>query len=107
MTILYITEFADFGTTKNGRTGQVAEQPPLAEQTIALTSSSAQSSAFNTNTSLIRLHTDSICAVEFGTDPTAVASGGGSPTARMAANQTEYYTVPNGGTYMVAGITSS
>jgi hypothetical protein len=107
MAILYITEFAQLAPQPVGGTGQVAMQPPLAEQVVSLSSSSAASNAFNASTRFVRLHTDVICAIEFGTSPTAVGSGGGSPTARMAANQTEYYGVPVGQSYKVAGVTSA
>lgn len=107
MAILYITEFAQLAPQPAGLLGQVAMQPPLAEQTVALTSTSAPSAAFNSQTRFVRLHTDTICAIEFGTSPTAVGSSGGSPTARMAANQTEYYGVPVGQSYKVAGVTSA
>ena len=43
---------------------------------------------------------DSICSVEFGTNPTATTS-----TACMVAGQTEYQGVPAGQNYMVAAIT--
>lgn len=102
MAVLYITEFADFAITGSGHSGQVGAQPPMAEQTVAIGVGSAQSSAFNNNTKLVRLHTDAICSVEFGTNPTASAT-----KARMAANQTEYFTVPGGGTYKVAVITNT
>lgn len=107
MAVLYITEFAQLAPQPVGQTGQVAMQPPLAEQTVSLSSTSAASNAFNSQTRFVRLHTDTICAVEFGTSPTAVGSGGGSPTARMAANQTEYFGVPAGASFKVAGVTSS
>ena len=101
MTTLYISEFADFGRSTT-ETGQVAAQPPTNEQTVSLSGTSAASSAFKNNTRLVRLHTDSICSIEFGTAPTATTS-----TARMAANQTEYFTIPAGQSYKVAAITNT
>lgn len=107
MSILYITEFSNVGFT-GGTSTQVAAQPANKEQAITISASSAQSNAFNPNTQLVRLHTDVICAIEFGTNPTAVANtGGASATARMAANQTEYFTVPMTGTYKVAVVASA
>jgi len=49
---------------------------------------------------MVRIHTDSTCSVEFGTNPTATTS-----TACMVAGQTEYQGVPAGQNYMVAAIT--
>lgn len=104
MAKLYITEFARQGRDAAGYLQQngAAEQPPVAEQTLAIGSSSAASSAFNAATSFVRVHTDAICSVEFGTAPTATAS-----TMRLAANQTEYFAVPKGQSYKVAVITNT
>lgn len=107
MSILYITEFATFTLVgAPGGAGQIAEQPEIANQAITIGASSAQSAAFNSKTRFVRLHTDVICAIEFGTNPTAVAAGG-TGTARMPANQTEYFGVPQGQSYKVAVITST
>lgn len=107
MAFLYITEFADFTPAgAPGGIGQIAHQPPLAEQAIVNTGGNTQSAAFQSGTRFVRLHADSICAIEFGLNPTAVAAGA-SGTARMAANQTEYYGVPKGQGYKVATILST
>lgn len=84
---LYVTEFA---ALEKGNF-PLAIQPPLAEQKIAASGSSAASSAFNASTGLVRIHTDAICSIEFGAAPTASAS-----TARMAAGATEYFMVTPG-----------
>lgn len=102
MAVLYITEFATIKVIPAGLHVQVADQPALAEQTVAIGGSSTQSSAFNATTRLVRIHTDAICSIEFGTNPTATAT-----TARMAANTTEYFGVLGGGTYKVAVITNT
>ena len=103
MAVLYITEYATLGVQQvGGMVSQTPQEPPLAEQTVSISGSSAQSSAFNAQTTLVRLHTDAICSVEFGTNPTAT-----SGKARMPANQTEYKTVPRGQNYKVAVITNS
>lgn len=85
MATLYIAEFRQVGDL--GRI-QAPEQPPYAEQTVAIGVGSVQSSAFNTATKFIRVHTDAICSIKIGSNPTATAT-----TARMAAGQTEYFTV--------------
>jgi len=106
MAFLYITEFAEIEIMAGGRIGQFAKQPPLAEQAIANGGGNTVSAAFNANTQFVRLHTDSICAIEFGTSPTAVAAGA-TGTARLAANQTEYFGVPKGAGFKVAAILST
>lgn len=101
MATLYITEFNFMGQAPNSAP-QMAQEPPLAEQTVAIGVSSTPSSNFQTGTRFVRIHTDSICSIAFGTNPTATAL-----KARLAANQTEYYGVPEGGSYKIAVITNS
>ena len=103
MAVLYITEYATLGVQQvGGMVSQTPQEPPLAEQTVAIGASSMQSSAFNAQTTLVRIHTDAICSVEFGTNPTAT-----SGKARMPTNSTEYKSVPRGQSYKVAVITNS
>jgi hypothetical protein len=104
MATLYVTEFSRI-ERQDGLPGaivQIAQQPPVAEQTVSISGTSAQSSAFNANTRFVRLHTDAICSVEFGTNPTATTA-----KARLAANQTEYFAVNPGGSVIVAVITNT
>jgi hypothetical protein len=61
-----------------------------------------QFAAFNAKTRFVRLHTDAVCSIKFGTNPTASAT-----TARMAANSTEYSSVPPNQAYKVAAITNT
>jgi hypothetical protein len=90
MAVLYITEFAAPAVI-TGQGAPVGAQPPLVEQTVAIGGTSTQSSAFNTATRFVRVHTDAICSISFGSSPTATAT-----KARMAAGQTEYYAVKGG-----------
>jgi hypothetical protein len=101
MAVLYITEYAWMASVPNAGP-QMPMEPPVAEQTVAIGGTSAQSATFNAKTRFVRLHTDAICSVEFGTNPTATATDG-----RLAANQTEYRGVPEGGTLKVAVITNT
>ena len=98
MAVLYITEYRTLGQIPNN-VAQIPQEPPLVEQTVAIAAGSAQSAAFNALTRHVRLHTDAVCSIEFGTNPTATTS-----TQRMAANQTEYHGVPEGGSFKVAVI---
>lgn len=90
MATLYI---AEYGVTKGigGLVAPIVACPPLAEQTVAIGGASVQSSAFTSNTNIIRVHTDAICSVLIDTDPTVTAV-----KSRMAANQTEYFGVRPG-----------
>lgn len=90
MTTLYIAEFSSL--LNNVISGvDAALMPPLAEQTLTNTGSSAQSAAFNQATRIIRVHTDSICSIKVGPNPTATTSN-----IRLAVNQTEYFSVSPG-----------
>jgi|SRR5271166_972738 len=101
MAVLYVAEFALMGQAPNS-VPAMGMQPVITEQVVSIGGSSTPSLAFNAKTRFVRLHTDAICSIEFGTAPTATTS-----MARMAANQTEYFAVPEGGAYKVAVITNS
>jgi hypothetical protein len=102
MAKVFITEYARQARDASGFIMVVADEPPVANQTVNIGGSSAQSSAFNALTRFVRVNTDAVCSIEFGTDPTATAN-----TRRMAANTTEYFGVPLGGNYKIAVITNT
>lgn len=99
MTTLYIAEYERLAQAPE-MTPQVAAEPPLAEQTVAIGGGSVQSAAFAARTRYVRIHTDSICSIAFGANPTATATN-----KRMAADQTEYFGVTP--TQKVAVITNT
>lgn len=87
MATLYVTEYAGIG----GDHIQTPLEPAIAQQTVAIGGSSTASAKFNDSTRLVRLHTDAICSVAFGSTPTAVATA-----QRLPANATEYFAVMGG-----------
>ncbi len=88
MAKLYVTEF---GGMAPGHI-PVGIAPPLNDQTpVAIGGGSLQSSAFDFATVIVRIHSDAICSIAFGTNPTATAN-----SLRLAANQTEYFAVKSG-----------
>lgn len=102
MSFLYVTEFSELAIGPAGRVGQIPQQPPVAEQAIVNTATTSTSSTiFNASTRIVRLHANSLCAIEFGTSPVAIAAGS-TGTARMVAGQTEYYGVPLNKAFKVA-----
>lgn len=106
MAVLYISEYSEFAVRDGGVA--IAKEPTLtASQTLAITASSAQSVAFNAATSFVRIHTDVICAIEFGTAPVALVSSPPAGSKRLAANQTEYWSVPVGAAFKVAVIATA
>lgn len=85
---LYVSEFGAFSPS----TLPAAYAPEITHQTVAVTGTSAQSSAFSSSTQLIRLFADAAMCVQVGTTtPTATAT-----SMPMAANQTEYIIVRPG-----------
>jgi len=72
------------------------------EQTVAIAAGSAQSNAFSAATRIVRLHTDAVCSIKFGINPTATAT-----SSRMAAGQTEYHGVLVGQSFKVAVISNT
>ena len=104
MATLYITEFVAQSRDGRGYVNQnaIPEEPPVAEQTIAIGGSSVASTAFNAKTAMIRLHTDAICSIAVGATPTAAAT-----SRRIAAGTTEYIAVPVGSNFKVAVITNT
>jgi hypothetical protein len=88
MAVLYITEFERVGRDAEGHQMPLGVTPVVANQTVAIGSSSAQSAALNGKTRMVRIHTDAICHVAIGSNPTATTS-----LTRLAADQTEYFGV--------------
>ena len=96
---LYVAEFTNPSVFQGGLR-PVAFGETIAEQTVAIGGTSTQSSAFNAKTKLIRVHTDAICSIKIGSNPTATAT-----TMRMVAGQTEYFEVNSA--YKIAVITNT
>ena len=103
MSTLYITEYARYARTLDGYNTSAPEEPPLAQQTIAISGASVQSAVLSANTRLVRMSADATCSIEVGTNPTATAA-----SRRIPANQVpEYLGIPNtGGTFKLAAITN-
>jgi hypothetical protein len=101
MAILYVTEYALMGAAPNA-TPQMPMDPPLASNAVPIGGTSTMSPFFQVGTRFVRLHTDVVCSVALGPAPTATATG-----ARLAANQTEYRAVPEGGGFRVAVIANT
>jgi hypothetical protein len=96
---VYISEYTRMPTDTRVSVPAGAE-PAIATHVVAIGAGSVQSAAFNTNARFIRLHTDAICSVAFGANPTATAD-----SCRLAANQTEFFGVLPG--HKVAVITNT
>lgn len=107
---MYVTEYVGLAIVQiAGANAQVPQEPPLAEQAIAISATSAQSAALNAATTLVRIHIDGAgpAAVKIGLNPTATVASGGVGSGRFAANQTEYRAVIAGQGTKVAGIVTT
>jgi hypothetical protein len=92
MAKLYVTEFADVVRPPNSASPPFGALNSLVIDQAPITfSASTQSAAFATGTKFVRVHTDSICSIAYGSNPTATTS-----SFRMAAGQTEYFGVNPG-----------
>ena len=85
MATLYITEYATTVLNVGGQQVQIPLEPPLTEQTVSIGGAATASNSFNPVTTFVRLHTDAICSVLFGTAPVATTASG-----RLNASQTEF-----------------
>ena len=104
MAVLYVEEYSQLVMTPNGLAA-MAQQPVLQSQTVAIGSGSVTPTrAFLPATKFVRLHTDAICSVLFGPFGSTTAT---ATNARMAANQTEYFGVPQNASWTVAVITNT
>lgn len=101
MAILYVTEFGAQHTDQ-GRPVPIAYCPAITENNVAIGGGSAQSNVFNANTNIIRVHSDAVCSIKIGLNPTAT-----SADARMAQNQTEYFGFEAGKGFQIAVITNT
>lgn len=101
MSTLYITEYADVRLLSGAV--PAATEPEIGTQTVSI-GASTQSNTLKSNTRLVRLHTDAICSVVFGINPTATTAN-----RRMSAGQTEYFTISDGslGSLKVAVISNT
>lgn len=90
MSTLYITEHAD-QLVLVGRAVGVPREPPVAEQTVTISGTSAQSAAFNAKTKYIRIISDVVCSRLVGANPTATSSN-----TRMSADAYEFIAVNAG-----------
>ncbi len=100
MAFLYVSEYTA-QQTDQGKAVPIAFCPAIAEYTLAIGGGSVSSPAFQSNTNIVRLHSDAVCSIKFGLSPIAAATN-----ARMAQNQTEYFGVEPGQSFKVAVITN-
>jgi hypothetical protein len=85
MSTLYIAEFTSLPFDAHGQPVMAPAMPPVAEQTVAISGSHAESTAFGGSTRFAQISCDVICSIAFGTAPVATTSN-----QRLAANETRF-----------------
>ena len=94
MASLYLTEYAQISRGGVGKTAaQAPQEPPIAEQKLAIGATAVLSSTFSTYTRLLRIHADAPCSVLLG-GASVVATAN---SERVAAGVTEFKGVPDKG----------
>lgn len=92
MATLYITEFASLNNDATAGGGVLLPKcPSLADQSMAITAGSTQSSPFTNNTRFVEIVTDAICSIKIGgANPVATVAchrmPAGGPPERYAVN---------------------
>jgi len=98
MSNLYITEYAR--CTIDALTDlPCGEEPAITTQKVSFSGTAGTSAAFNAETRFVRIHSDSVASIIFGTSPTATTSH-----PRIAAGVSEYFGVPAGKSYKVSAV---
>lgn len=92
MAKLYVTEYRGLGTDSIGRLMAAPVEPEITTQVLDFGGGEQKSQPFNNETRLVYLHTDAICSVLFGSDPTAAAAN----NKRLAANEGRFFAVTGG-----------
>ena len=95
MSKLYISEYTSLAAVPSSGSAQVAGEPAIAVQVVDYSGGVTSSSAFNSRTRLIRVHTDAVCSIRFDGSAATISY------PRMAADQTEYFGVGGGTTLSV------
>lgn len=98
MATLYINEYSGILDDRV----QIAAEPALATQTVAIGASHAESVAFTANTRFVYLSADAICSIAFGASPVATTGN-----FRLPANTIIPFAVPMGQSYKVSVITNT
>lgn len=101
MATLYITECKSLGWAPlGGQLVQAPHMPPVNEQHISITTVSAASTTWSTNTFMVMVETDATCSLAWTSSATVTATATTSQQ-RMAAGETRFYMVDPGGSLSV------
>jgi len=91
---LYITEFGQIQAYPTLDTAQIAKAPAITSQAVAISSTTAAvCTAFNANTQIVRLTTDTNCWVVFSAVGSATVTAANATSMPLWANTVEYFGV--------------
>lgn len=94
--LMYISEYTGPGIYR-GYNVEIGQEASFDQVTSDFTAGAVQSSAFQANTTVVRLICTVQCSVLFGTNPTAT-----NANKVLPALLPEYFSVPAGGTFKVS-----
>lgn len=91
MSTFYIAQFDNMPNAANSAVVMAPHYPPLNEQTLTISGSSAQSTPMVIGARYAQLSTDAVCSFAVGVNPVATTAN-----SRMAANETRFIGVDPG-----------
>lgn len=98
MALLFIRSYAGMGQDLMGQVIQTGLEPALEDRTLLISGAAATlSTALNSSAKFVRVNTDSICSIKFGTTSAVAAT---TTNARMAANSSEFFALDRPGLFI-------
>jgi len=98
MALLFIRSYSGMGQDLMGQVIQTGMEPALEDKTLLISGAAATTTAaLNAAAKFVRVNTDSICSIKFGTTSTVAAT---TTNARMAANSSEFFALDRPGLFV-------
>jgi len=98
-----VTEYYTIPVMVGGQVAQIAQEPPLAEQSIDFTAGATATAALNARTNLVRIKCNAAASFLFSTAGTAAAT----TNQVLSAGETEYKGVAAGQGYKISFIAAA
>jgi hypothetical protein len=96
---LFITEYSNLSRDIGSNFIAAGMEPSIADSSMTLSGTSAQSALFNAGTAFVMVHAQEPACLAWGTSPTAVTT-----KQRMAAGETRFVGIPPGKSFRLAAI---
>lgn len=88
MATLYLTQYDQLAKEEYGPPVPTGQEPSLGDSVLAISGANEVSPTLHPRTRFVMVHTDVVCHIAFGTDPTATTSN-----RRLPADSTIFYGV--------------